>query len=363
MTFGLLHFVIFGLVFWLIPSFWVISSYDFFSIISIFIPLIFSFYWDKGTNKSLENIKVLPSSKVQVFMVFCLLYLIIDSAFWRQNFLYNIFINYDAVDLYIQNFNNSGSGFRGVYHFLGGLLIFIPFVLKDIYKGKNFLFFLIIALLIFYQIGISRAYLLIAVISILLTVFRPTFKNIILTLLFALFAFTLMSITRGDYNNSLTGMPLIDGIAYPYINLNLLQEFKCGDLDKTSFEYVLEFLKKFLILGDKEIYRFNYEVTNCIYPSTKEYIDSVSIYTYIGELVSYRPTVITSFLAGVILVFLTQSANNILNRYGLNATKIFSGIMIIALLRSRLQDVFSFLIFLNVFLYAFNVFSRIKIKK
>ena len=121
--------------------------------------------------------------------------------------------------------------------------------------------------------------------------------------------------------------------------------------------FTLEFFKKFVpsFIYSKEIFSYNLEMTKIIYPHFGDYIESVSVFTYLGELIYYKPTILTSMIAGTLLGILSRFLERILRHDNLNSVRIFAGFMCIVLLRSRIQDVFSFLIFMALFLIFLHV--------
>jgi hypothetical protein len=167
----------------------------------------------------------------------------------------------------------------------------------------------------------------------------------------ALGVFSLASIVRGDTAN--TQSPLLSGIVTPYINLGLMLNAHCGTAPWYSF--LLEFMKKFMpaFLIPKKVFSFNMEMSLCLYPSADNTVESVSVFTWLGEIYYYTPPLLTSLLAGGLLGALAHAVDRKLVRNQMYSARLLGGLLCFYLPRSRTQDIFTFLIAQFIFLAIF----------
>jgi uncharacterized membrane protein (UPF0136 family) len=286
-------------------------------------------------------------------MIGAVLYFFFDAAFGRQLLNVNMFLNHASLDKVIEQANqNTGQG-RGLLDLLGGLFDFMPFVLVDMARhSKRALrlpMFLIAALYIFYQVGIGRGFLVMACFALFAGSVRINLFRLLLLGGAVLSIFQAASIVRGDFGGGGFSNPVVEGIAVPYLNLALLHEASCGA--GTAFGFVGQFFQKFLpaFLFQKDIFPFNVQMTLCLYPNASDEVTSISVFTYLGELIYYRPNALVALLAGTIAAIEIKIASKILNLLQLSSTRIFVGLMVVLLLRSRIQDVYSYLLFFIVF--------------
>jgi hypothetical protein len=294
------------------------------------------------------------------FLFVSLVYLIIDAIYGRQKFAQNLFLVSFAVDSVVTNAEEMTGKGRGIFDLLGAIMIFLPFALLDVCrKRKDWLsiFGLMFVLVyIFYEAGISRGYVLVAIFSVLIGS-ATNKRNIYFSLIGALFFFGLASFWRGDADNFSIIDPFFDAIAWPYINLGIYLDKDCGS--SNLFEMLLQIIQKFIpsFIIEKNVFSFNIEMTKCIYPSMEKGISSISIYTYMAELDYYGIGVVSGIIASCLLLLFSVPLNKILETENLRTLKLFVGLMLIILLRSRILDVFSILIALFIFLMFFKINS------
>jgi hypothetical protein len=300
-------------------------------------------------------------ARAAILLAIALAYVLIDAMVGRQKFAANLFLSAFAAADFIDSANESVSQGRGLVELLGALMMFLPFVLIDIARQASLplrvALWSVGVLFVFYDAGISRGYLLIAVLAIALgTATRP--RNVLWASALALAAFGAASLARGDFDDVAFSNPLFDAIAFPYINLGLMLAADCGAADWSA--YVGEFAKKFMpaFLVAKDIFSFNIEMTRCIYPWFGDAVESISIFTWLGEVHYYQPGVASALAGGVLLAALCRLVDARLAMLNLWSTRVFCGLMCIVLLRSRIQDVLSFLVFLFVFLLLLHLVSR-----
>lgn len=294
-----------------------------------------------------------------VVIVVVLLYLASDSLFGRQKFAQNLFLSRAALDNTIETINESVSRGRSLVEIIGGVSIFVPFALFDLARDRTrsslrAILWSVATVFLFYDVGVSRGYALMAVAAIVVGSGANVFQFVCAGGI-SLFVFMVASVVRGDFNEVAFSNPLFDAIIWPFINLGLLVNADCGNDTWTTF--VGEFFKKFApsFVLSKDIFSFNVEMTRCVYPFFEQYIESVSVFTYLGEFQYYAPSATTGLVAGLILAFLCQIADRMLVRQGLTSTRVFAGLICIVLLRSRVLDVASVLIFLLIFATLWRV--------
>jgi len=367
-TAHLLLMITVGLSLWGLPVLSIIGMYSFVLYLSITLP-VFAVHLIQFNKRNETPYRRIRANKLVILFVIIFIYFLIDAIFGRQKFQFNLFLNQDAVYYFIEKAKNSEGQSRGPWDLIGAIFIFLPFALIDLsrsHRGELKIISVALALLlIFYDTGISRGFLLIAVMSLLIQS-GLTWRRLAAVGALALAAFFLSSWVRGDFESAVDSNPLVEGVIWPVINLKIFAESSC--LQGTTDQFLFEFLKKFLPLSvaDKQIYTFNIQATKCIYPHFGNSIESISVFTYMGEFLYYKPSWLTGFFAGLILAALAFIAVIDLKRMHLVSTATFAGFLCIVLLRSRVQDVYSTLITLIIFLkiISFFVFARSqKIKK
>lgn len=309
--------------------------------------------------------QVIPSSNYQrkrqivlgFFLFVAVSYLIIDSIYGRQKFSQNLFLASLALDSVIANAEEMMGKGRGVFDLLGAILIFLPFALLDVCrKRKDWLSIfglMFVVVFVLYETGISRGYFLVAIFSLLIAS-TTNIRNIFFALIGAFIFFGLASFWRGDADNFSIIEPFLEAIAWPYINLGIYLGKDCGS--SNIFEMLLQVIQKFIpsFIIEKNVFSFNIEITKCIYPSMEKSISSISIYTYMAELDYYGIGVASGIIVSCLLLLFAIPLNNILETENLRTLKLFVGLMLIILLRSRILDVFSMLIALFIFLMFFK---------
>jgi uncharacterized membrane-anchored protein len=124
----------------------------------------------------------------------------------------------------------------------------------------------------------------------------------------------------------------------------------CGSAPWYSF--LAEFLKKFLpaFLFPKTVFSFNMEMSLCIYPNADNTVGAVSVFTWLGEIFYYTPSLLTALLAGGLLGFLARAVDRRFVRNQMHSARLFACFICIHLPRSRTQDLFTFLIAQFIFL-------------
>jgi len=254
---------------------------------------------------------------------------------------------------------SAGEG-RGIAALFGTLTTLLPFCLIDV-AGRaprlgRWALWITAILLIFYGVTTSRAMVLLAVMAIVLGR-TSNWKRILLAGGLAFAAFELASAVRGDVGN--VGNPMANGIATPYINLMLMISSHCGSAP--WYNFLFEFLKKFIpaFLFPKSVFSFNVEITQCIYPTLDSSIESISIFTWMGEILYYKPPILTAIVAGTLMGGMCRLVDRQLVSSQLFAARMYAGFICIMMPRSRVLDLMSFLIAQAIFLVAWPYLSGI----
>jgi hypothetical protein len=345
-------YVLFGLNFWAVLTVFVLGFHAFVYAFLVSLPVYFL-----NRNKPIHSGKndFLKLNKVHVFIVVLVLYYILDLFVGRAKLEANLFINSNAVTNLVSQANSNVTG-RGLWDLLGSIFIFCPFVLMDFSRhiSSKILLYTVIFFVVFYETGVSRGFLLMAVASVFLGGNFNILK-VSASIVFSSSAFFLASYFRGDFESATFSNPMVEAIVWPIFNLSMLIENDC--LRLTTFDFTVQFLQKFQpsIFFNKTIFPWNVEMTRCIYPFYKDDIESISIFTWLGEILTYRPSTFTALVSGLILGVLIRYLRFYLVRYNLTSTTVFTGFMSIVLLRSRIQDLFSFFLFLSLFLLAMHL--------
>ena len=360
----------FGLIAWGAPAAFIFPAelmHIFFAILLSF--LIFNFRRPSRVSEDFYKSQSEPQSEnyvISLIIIFAILYVLIDSTFGTQKLSGNIFTNSESVSLIVSSQDNQRGQGRGFWELLSAILIFFPFYLYDLRsrwsKGLRPIIFFIVFVLVFYEIEASRGYIVAAIASFYLSKRGLSFFQVMVASFVCLSLFFLSSIFRGDFNDTSFSNPLFSGIAWPYINLGIYLNADCNDA--SSYEFLMQGFQKFIpsFIMEKNIISFNLEASECMYNTTLEDLGAVSVFTYMGELFFYKPSLLTSIIAGAVLGISAKFFDSFLVIKKFYCLQVFVGLMIIILFRSRVLDIFSYFIALALFLIFINFFKTIYLK-
>lgn len=346
------HFIIIGLLFWGLPGVFVVGPQ---AILYTLAAVLF--VWLLSRRSPAMGLGTEPGhrtgSTATFILVACALtYFVGDAIFGQKLLAINLFLHgVTAVDRVVDQANLGVSQGRGAVALLGTIIGLLPFCLIDVAgKARRFerwALWSAAILLLFYGVTTSRGAVIISILTVVMGK-TSNWRRISLAGGVAFGLFTLASVVRGDLATSHN--PLGEAIEAPYVNLLLMRAAHCGSAP--WYNYVAEFFKKFIpsFIYPKSIYSFNTETSLCIYPSADNNIVSVSIFTWLGEIFYYTPSILTAMCAGTLLGGMGRLVNRQLVRYELPCARIATGFAIIILLRSRSQDVLSYLIAQLIFL-------------
>lgn len=344
------HFIIVGLVFWGFPAVFVVGPQAILYTIAAVLPV----WWIciRDSHPNVHSARRLSTATCAVLASFSLIYLIWDALFGRRLLHLNMFLFRDAATSQaIEGINEGMSKGGSVADLLGYIFFLLPFGLIDATRNTSrygrWVLWTIALLSLFYGLAIGRGALLMAVMCIVMgrtSNWRRTFVAVAL----ALAAFAAASTFRGDTASSAN--PLLSGIVTPFINLALMLNAHCGSASWYSF--IAEFLKKFLpaFLIPKTIFSFNMEMSLCVYPSINNTVNAVSIFTWLGEIFYYKPSLLTAILAGSLMGIMAREVDRRLIENQMYSARLYAGLMCILAPRSRTQDMFTFLIAQLIFL-------------
>lgn len=291
-----------------------------------------------------------------VFLI-CVIYAVdaVVNARYRSSLFFP-----GAVEAFIEDANESVGQGRGAWQLLVAMMAFLPFLALDLFKRRYrrlpLFAVLLIFVLIVYEAGISRGFLMLGIVG-SIAAYSTRTGRLFAAALLAFIAFNVASYFRGDFAVTQFALPIFDGVIFPYYNLALAIDNSCPAYG--SWEYIAEFFKKFLpgFVFDKEVLSFNIILTRCLYPSATDEVESISVFTYLAEVVFFQPSVLTCLLIGAVLGVLSLACERLIGKWQLRALRVFAGLLMVFALRSRSLDVASFLIFLLVLLISFDVLA------
>ncbi len=344
---SLLHFIMIGLLIWGLPGAFIDGwRAVLYTLIAVGTIGCFALWKPKPREGPQKNFGALT-------------YLILDALFGRRLFRENLFLfGSTAVSRLVSAANQGVGKGRGLAGLVGTITTLLPFAMVDVAqrgprRGRWTLWAGAI-LLLFYDMTTSRGRLLLAVMAIVLAK-SSNWRRVALAGTIALGAFSFASVARGDYAHAHS--PLIAGLAFPYINLGLMIASHCGSAP--WYSYISAFLMKFVpsFIYPKKIFSFNVEMTRCIYPSLRGSISSISIFTWLGEILYYHPSALTALMAGLLTGGMGWIVDWQLLKNRLYSSRIYAGFMCIMLPRSRVMDLLSFLIAQMIFLMVWPYIS------
>ncbi len=346
------HFIIIGLLFWGLPGVLVVGPqailYTFAAVLFVWLLSRRGPAMDLGAEPGART----GSTATFILVACALTYFVGDALFGQKLLAINLFLHgVTAVDRVVDQANLGVSQGRGAVALLGTIIGLLPYCLIDVAgKARRFerwALWSAAILLLFYGVTTSRGAVIISILTIVMGK-TSNWRRISIAGGVAFGLFTLASAVRGDFAGDRN--PLVEAIGAPYVNLLLMQAAHCGSAP--WYNYVAEFLKKFIpsFVYPKSIYSFNTETSLCIYPSADNNVTSVSIFTWLGEIFYYTPSILTAISAGVLMGGMGRLVNRQLVRHELPCARIATGFAIVILLRSRSQDVLSYLIAQLIFL-------------
>jgi hypothetical protein len=346
------RYVMIGLLFWGLPAIFVAGPAAVLYTAVAILPVWLLCRRSPAIARASAPIKRYGITTAAILAVFAFGYLVADALFGQKLLQFNLFLfGNTAVERVVDSANLNVSEGRGAAALLGTILGSLPFCLIDVAGwgpriGRGAIWACAI-LLLFYGVTTSRGAVLISVMTIVMGR-TSNWKRILFAAAIAFGLFTIASVVRGDYGN--TSSPLWAAIAGPYINLYLMLTIHCGSAPWSS--YVFDFFKKFIpgFLFPKTVYSFNIETSLCIYPTADNAVAAVSIFTWLGEIFYYTPSIVTALCAGILLGGMSRIVDKLLVRNQLPTARISIGLACIVMLRSRSLDVLSFLIAQWIFL-------------
>lgn len=347
---SLQHFTIIGLLFWSLPTIFLLGLQATLLIAATILPL----FWFARKAPPIDSapIRSFGPTTCTILFVGSAIYIAADALFGQKLFEQNLFLfGSTAVDRVVSSANQSVGEGRGIAALLGTITMLLPFCLIDVAsRAPRFCRWALWAtaiMLLFYGVTTSRAMVLLAVMAIVLAR-TSNWRRIIFAGGLAFGAFELASGLRGDVGT--VGHPMANGIATPYINLMLMTSSHCGSAP--WYDFVLEFLKKFIpaFLFPKNVFSFNVEMSQCIYPTLDSNVESISIFTWMGEILFYKPSILTALAAGTLMGAMCRVVDRQLVKNRLFAARMYAGFVCIMMPRSRVLDLMSFLIAQALFL-------------
>ena len=332
---------------------------------TIYITITFLYLSIPKENTITKQYVLFPSTKKILLLLVGLIAIInIPELISR-----NVFINAGRVGDEISIAENQISTGRSLGSLIYSSFQLLPIVILDMYKKKWSISFLVL-LFLFLMSGSSRGYITIVLLSIIISKLidnkaKFNFKTLRKFGVYGsliIFFFTILSQLRdGSTLNVLSITPLFLGFFYPGFNSNLLMEI---GVERDFLLLYKDLLLKFIpsaIYPGKEIFSFNIEMTYLIYDFMKvSGLDAISVFTYIPEFLIYKPTVLAVLFPALMLLFFYKIIFKICSRYNLNTTIIYISLYTFIVLKSRVLDLISFLVFTLISLLIITLVNRIK---
>lgn len=346
------YYLIIGLLFWGLPAVIVAGP----RAIEYSIAAVLPIWWlcrkpaRPDTHAPLQSVS---SRTCAVLASFSVLYFLWDAIFGRQLLQFNMFLFGKAgADQLIQDYNTSIGKAGGLADLLGYIFALLPLALVDTARDTprygRWALWAIALVGLFYEAGSGRGFVLMVVMAI---VFGRSagWRRIVVGVGIALCIFLIASTLRAGGSDA-AGNPVLSGTITPFINLGLMLNTHCGTAP--WYDFVIEFLKKFVpgFLIPKTVFSFNMEMSLCIYPSMDNTVASVSIFTWLGEIFYYTPSLLTALCAGGLLGALARVVDRRLVRNQMYSARLFAGLLCLLMPRSRSLDILTFLIAQFVFL-------------
>jgi hypothetical protein len=355
------HFIIIGLVFWGLPAVAVIGPQAILYTLAAVIPVWLFSRRARAVNRNISSTGRVGSTTTFILVSLALGYFAADALFGQKLLAINLFLHgVTAVDRVVDQANMNGSQGRGFVVLFGIIFGLLPYCMIDVAdkagRFQRWALWSAAILLLFYGVTTSRGAVIISILTIVMGK-TSNWRRIALAGGIAFGLFMLASVVRGDLATSRN--PLGEAIGAPYVNLLLMHTTHCGSAP--WYSYVAEFFKKFIpgFIYPKSIYSFNMETSLCIYPTADNAVTSISIFTWLGEILYYTPSILTAICAGALLGAMGRLVNQMLVRNDLRCARIAIGFAIITLLRSRSQDVLSYLIAEMAFLLFWPYLYRL----
>lgn len=337
--------------------FWAIIASLFIGIEYLLIGLILSVFCYKKDKKTYDQEPIVAKESIWLLIIIILLMttLSLPNMFF---ILSNSFSN-KIVSQTIDNANSNVGKGRTITELLGNLFTLTPFLIVDLRKRFSTSMKLLVGIPIIIQwiviSGASRGMLSIIIFSI----FIPSIKNWKKLLLFGisfLLLYNFISIYRDGRVNYIAN-PILDSFLFPGYNLLLLSQ---SNFHIDVIEYISQFFLKFIptLIYDKKIYSFNIEMTKIIYPYMMNEVSSISVFTYMGDFLIYKPIIITILFSVVVLRIITKYLLRIILKYNFTITSLYISLYYFIALRSRIFDLLSMLILYLLLLTVFDIVNR-----
>lgn len=344
------YFLIAGLIFWGLPDcFFAGPSAILYTVVAV-LPIWAVCHYSKPVEP--RPPRRFSRATCTVLAGFAIIYIAWDALLGRKLFQMNMFLFHSAaLSREIQQLNSGISKGGGIAALLGYILALMPFALidagRETARQRRWILWGIALLLLFYYSGAGRSFVMMAVVSIVLATSQSK-RRLFIGGVLALGFFLLASSLRGDSAHG--GNPVLSGTVFPFINLGLMLHAHCGTAP--WYSYVGAFFKKFVpaFLYPKKVFSFNMEMSLCLYPTANNTVRSVSVFTWLGEIYYYKPSLVTALVAGIILAVLARAVDRRLVRNAMYSARLFAGFICFYLPRSRTQDIFTYLIAQLIFL-------------
>lgn len=338
--------------------FWCLIGCFFIGFVHIWIGILFSIFIYKNNEIYNEANQNLSKNILLSILFLIIVFNVFNFSSIIQN---NMFFSDTAVEKVIEVANSNVGKGRSIFELIGTSLVILPFILVDNidkFSGK-LKYFVLLNLFIFFLIisGASRGMLSLIVIAIAL----PLLKSIKLALFLLIpfvFLYIKVSLLRDGEVNYLLG-PFLDSFAIPGYLLGLLDDLQ---IQRNVIDYISDVFLKFIpsFIYEKNIFSFNIEMTKKIYPFMEDEVSAISVFTYIGEMLIYKPVLITVVFSIFFVRTILKYLMHIFFRYSLKSTSLFVSIYFFIVLRSRVPDLISMLLLNLMVLGLIHLFNNLK---
>jgi hypothetical protein len=281
----------------------------------------------------------------------------------------NVFINVGSIENEISLAQDNVSRGRSLGSLIYSSFQLIPIVILDFYKKNRSISFLVLVFL-FLMSGSSRGYISIVLLSIIFSKlidnkFKFDFKTILKLGIYGfliIIFFTFLSQLRDNSTlDVLSIIPLFMGFFTPGFNSNLLMNI---EVERNFLLLYKDLILKFVpsaIYPGKEIFSFNIEMTYLIYDYMRvSGLEAISVFTYIPEFLIYKPMILAVLFPALVLLFFYKIIFKICSRYNLNTTIIYISLYTFIVLKSRVLDLISFLVFTLISLLIITLVNKTK---
>ena len=327
--------------------------------------IVFAFFAIPPKKSKKSNVALGHRAKNWLFFLFVLLVVASLPELLKRN----VFINQGQIANEIEYIEINKSKGRNLGALLYSVFQLIPIILLDVWKGKRFKI-LIVLLYLFLMSGSSRGAVLIVFLTLLLDarkakvwtlvdLFRLMMGSVGLGAIFII----LSQVRDSSHFNILTLVPISMSFLMPGYNASLLM---AEGIQRNFLLLYQDLVLKFVpsaIYPAKSIFSFNIEMTYQIYDYMRNSgLSAISVFTFISEFFVYKPTWLSFIFPLIVMRFFYGKVFAICSRFKLSRTAIYVALYSFIVLKSRVLDLISFLVFTTISLLLLLILNRFSLK-